>query len=108
MRGHCAVPAAHLGACSKPALQREVEAQREGALSEIFQSVVKEAALWILKLPMPHSQSVCSKMGYIENHIAIFTFEESSHLKSISQVIFSPKVMGHLDEKGDGEENCLD
>lgn len=79
-----------------------------GARSEIFQSVVKEAARWILKIPMPPSRSICSKMEYIENQVSIFTFEETSHLKSISQVIFSPKVMGHLDEKGDGEENCLD
>lgn len=79
-----------------------------GALSERFQSVIKEAALWILKIPVPPSQSICSKMEYIETHVSVFTFEETSPLKSFSQVIFSPKVMGHLDEKGDGEENCLD
>lgn len=101
--------------CQRPILMRlrtcppdRSRGTDRGALSEIFQSVMMEAALWTLKIPVPPSQSIGSKMEYIENHVSIFTSEETSHLKSISQVIFSPKVMGHLDEKGDGEENCLD
>lgn len=47
-------------------------------------------------------------MGYTENQVSGVTSEESSHLNTISQVILSLQIMGHLDGKGDREENYLD
>lgn len=38
-------------------------------------------------------------MGYTENQVSGVTSEESSHLNTISQVILSLKIMGHLDGK---------
>lgn len=100
----------HLHRCHEPAFQREFrKIQREGFFLKCSGLSGERGTFpWTLNLHVSQRQSTYRRMGYTENQVSRVTSEESSHLNTISQVILSLKIMGHLDGKGDREENCLD
>lgn len=97
----------HLHRCHEPAFQRKTH--REGFFLKCSGLSGERGSFpWTLNLHVSQRQSTYRRMGYTENQVSGVTSEESSHLNTISQVILSLKIMGHLDGEGDREENYLD